>query len=1165
MLLEQALDREPLVMSIESPIEEAIALMHKTWTNSCVLSGVLARKQVNSDLPTRFERSCVLVTDNSQIVGILTEQAVVQLISSGRSLRGVTLREVGSEAITLTYTGSEDIFTALNLFRRDRLRYLPVVDRDSGLIGLITQSSLRRALQSADLLKFRKAKEVMSRAIHAESTASVLEVARLMSNYQVSSIPIVEPIGNSDVLYPIGIITDKDIVQFQLLELNLARVTAGVVMSTPLFLTKPDDSLREVHRQMNRFQVRRLVVVNDGGELLGLVTQSSLLQAIDLRDLHGSLEILQNSIRWSQQDRINALKKLNLNLTNQIELQAIELQDRAKREQLVAQTALRIRRSLELESVLQTTVEEVRQLIEADRVLIYRLDPDGTGITIAEAISHPQWSIIGRVIRDACLDQAWLEPYQQGHIFAAADVDRANLSPCHLEFLKSFQVKANVAIPILLTAADSTLDRLWGLLIVHQCSRARNWQEAELELLQMLTVQVAIAIQQGELYQQIQTELEHRKRAEIALQESESRFCTIANNAPVLIWIADTNKLCTFFNQTWLDYTGQTIEHELGNGWTKRVHPADRERCWKIYAAAFDKREEFTMEYRLQRADGEYGWILDRGVPHFDSNGEFAGYIGSCVDISSRKQAEANLREREAQLSTALDAAAMGTWIWEIETNRVILSERSQTILDCTPEDLKTLDTVLERIHPEDRLKIKRQAKQAILEGELYEIETRIAISNERYRWLSARGHVLLDSEGQPQRMIGVVADITEKKRLAEQSLRNQRLESLGSLAGGVAHDLNNILTPIMMSVQLLPLTLSQINPRSKELIKMLESNVQRGSAIVQQVLSFARGIEGKRGIVQVKHLIRDIKQIATETFPKSIVIQTNVPSNLPTVIGDATQIHQVLLNLAINARDAMPDGGILNISAIDLAIDEAYVLEHPQAKVGSYVAISISDTGVGIAPEDIPAIFEPFFTTKGKKGGTGLGLATAIDIVQSHNGFINVVSQIGQGTQFNIFIPATEVAEPNSVESLTIPSGNGELILVADDEATIREITRASLETHNYRVITVNDGIEAVATYVREQAKIAVVLMNMMMPGMDGATAILTLQKINPEVKIIALSGHNFTSKVVGDRPLARNLNINSFLAKPYTTQALLQTIRDAIDSSSFEGERIITDSLDR
>jgi PAS domain S-box-containing protein len=1145
--LEQAVVRQPPVMSAETLVEKAIASMSKRST-SCVLACALVEKETSaSNSVIGLDRNCVLVTDDSQLVGILTEQMLVDLISSGQSLKGTTLTEVmRSDVISLTFTGTEDVFTALNLFRRYQIRHLPVIDRDNRLLGLITPGSLRRALRSTDLLKFRTVKEVMSRAIHAESTTSVLKVAQLMSNYQVSSIPIVETAGDNELLYPVGMITEKDIVQFQLLELNLAEVTAGAVMSTPLHIAKPDDSLREVHQQMNQCLVRRLVVVGDRGEMLGIVTQNSLLRAIDLSDLNGSWEILQNSARKSAPERINALKKLNLNLIDRVELQASELQERERREQLVAQTALRIRHSLELELILKTTVAEIRELIEADRVLIYRLDANGTGIVNAEAVSHPQWSIIDRVVRDSCFESAWLEPYQQGHIFAVADIDRANLSPCHLEFLKSFQVKANVAIPILLTAPDSGADRLWGLLIVHQCSAPRNWQEPELELLGLLTVQVAIAIQQGELYQQTQIELQQRQEAEIALRESESRFRNLANTAPVLIWISDTNKLCTFLNQTWLEYTGQTIEEELGDGWTQRLHPADRKRCWNTYSCAFDKREEFTIEYRLQRANGEYGWILDRGVPRFDSNGQFAGYIGSCIDISDRKQAEADLKQGEAQLRTALNAAAMGTWSLEIATGKLTLSERTEIILDLNPGDTYTLDTILERVHPEDRATVQQQAAKTIKDGELYQIETRTITLDGKHRWITARGHVLLDSEDRPQQMVGIIADVTEKKSLEKQFLRHQRLESLGSLAGGVAHDLNNILTPILMSVQLLPLTLSQINPRSQELIEMLENNVKRGSALVQQVLSFAKGVEGKPGIVQIKHLIRDIKQIVIETFPKTIEIKTNIASNLWTVIGDATQIHQILLNLVINARDAMPNGGLLDISAINLSIDEEYVRQHPQAQVGSYVAISISDTGIGIAPDNLKQIFDPFFTTKENEGGTGLGLATTMNIVQSHGGFIDVVSQIEEGTQFNVFMPAAKIADSQQIESMNIPEGEGELILVADDEATIREITKASLETHNYRVVTASDGIEAIAKYVKEQDDIALVLMNMTMPAMDGTTAIRTLQKINPEVKIIAISGHNLNSQTFSDR----NLNIRSFLTKPYTTQALLQTIKDVVAS---------------
>lgn len=1014
--LEQAMESKPLAVTPETLLSEAIELMSRNWTNSCLLT---VREGISpAELFTSVDRSCIIAIADSQVQGILTQQALVRLISSRRNIEGVTLAEVmNQDVITLTSNGSQDIFAALDLFRQYQIRHLPVIDEQHHLLGLVTHDSLRQVLRSADLLKLRTVKEVMSRAIHALPTASVLEVARLAIDYQVSAIPIVETSSSNDLIFPVGIITEQDIVQFQLLELNLAEIQAQTVMSSPLFLATPDDSLWEVYQQINRHLVQHLVVAGDRGELLGIVTQGSLLRAIDLTELHCSLDILQERVRQSEQERMVALQKHNLDLSDRVERQASELEDRERREKLVAEIALRIRKSLDLDSILQTTVEEVRQLINADRVLIYRFEPDFSGIVSTEAVSNPQWSILDRVIKDSCFERAWITPYQQRQIFSAADIHQANLSPCHVEFLESFGIEANVAIPILLRE-DATADRLWGLLIVHQCTSTRNWQESELELLQLLSIQIAIAIQQGELYQQAQLELQQRQIV------------------------------------------------------------------------------------------------------------------------------EATLRERETQLRTALDAVAMGTWIWEIATDRLILSERSQSILGFIPGEFpESLDAVLQLVHPEDREEIDVRVNRAIAERRLYEIETRIAMPDGKYRWLTARGNVLFDSQGQSTRMIGVIADITEKKRLQEQSLRHQRLESLGSLAGGVAHDLNNILTPIMMSVQLLPVILAEIDPRSREIIQMLDNNVKRGSALVQQVLAFAKGTEEKQAVVQVKHSIADIRQIATETFPKSIEIQTNVASKLWAIKGDATQIHQILLNLVINARDAMPEGGLLDISASNLLLNEASIREHPQAQAGSYIIISITDTGMGIPPEIMEQIFEPFFTTKGESG-TGLGLATVMNIVQNHGGFVNVVSQTGGGTQFNVFIPANQVDDSELTKSLTISKGEGELILVVDDEATIREITKASLEAHNYRVITANNGIEAVASYVQNRTEIAVVLMNMMMPAMDGTTAIRTLQKIDSQVKIIALSGRNFTEQTFSDR----NLNIKSFLAKPYSTQALLQAIKDVV-----------------
>jgi signal transduction histidine kinase len=316
------------------------------------------------------------------------------------------------------------------------------------------------------------------------------------------------------------------------------------------------------------------------------------------------------------------------------------------------------------------------------------------------------------------------------------------------------------------------------------------------------------------------------------------------------------------------------------------------------------------------------------------------------------------------------------------------------------------------------------------------------------------------DFGGKPKSILVVNTDITEKKQLEAQLLRSQRLESLGTLAGGIAHDLNNVLAPILMSAQLLQMKIS--DSRSQQLLKIMESNVKRGAALIKQVLSFGRGIEGDRMILQVGHLISEIEQIIQETFPKSIEFYPDIVSDLWSVSGDATQLHQVLMNLIINARDAMPDGGTLTISAENLFIDQNYARMNFEATVGSYIVITVADTGTGIPPKILERIFEPFFTTKELGKGRGLGLSTVIGIIKSHGGFVKVDSAVGKGSQFQVYLPAVESTQTQQAENLELPTGHGELILVVDDEAPIREITRTVLETHNYKVVTASDGIEA-------------------------------------------------------------------------------------------------------
>ena len=338
-----------------------------------------------------------------------------------------------------------------------------------------------------------------------------------------------------------------------------------------------------------------------------------------------------------------------------------------------------------------------------------------------------------------------------------------------------------------------------------------------------------------------------------------------------------------------------------------------------------------------------------------------------------------------------------------------------------------------------------------------------------------------------------------------------------------------------------------------------METNARRGSALVKQILTFSRGLEGDRGIVQIRHLINEIGQIITETFPKSIELDLNAPKNLWTVNGDINQLHQVLMNLAVNARDAMPDGGRLTIEAENFIVDADYTRLHLDASEGSYILITVTDTGVGISPEVIDRIFEPFFTTKEIGKGTGLGLSTVIGIVRSHGGFVDVVSDTKgktRGTQVKVFLPASETTEAAAEVTEEIPQGHGELILVVDDESSILAVTKATLETYNYKVLTASNGIEAIAIYAQNLKTINLVIMDIMMPEMSGKTAIRTLKQINPEVKIIAVSG------LISSREIVAEIddNISAYLAKPFSNDDLLQTIYQVIDRKKLDNVASVT-----
>jgi PAS domain S-box-containing protein len=501
-------------------------------------------------------------------------------------------------------------------------------------------------------------------------------------------------------------------------------------------------------------------------------------------------------------------------------------------------------------------------------------------------------------------------------------------------------------------------------------------------------------------------------------------------------------------------------------------------------------------------------------------------------ETSERKLAEQKIREQAALLDIASDAifvrdldhrilywnqGAERLYGWQaaeaigqkanelLHSNAVQVSDMMQTLFD-------------QGEWRGDLVKVTKTGKEVTVEG----------------RWTLVRNET-----GQPKSVLSVETDITDKKQLEAQLLRAQRLESLGTLAGGIAHDLNNILTPILAMPQIIRLRQPQLDERAQAMLKTIEDSAQRGANLVKQILTFTRGTGGERVALQVAPLLQEVIKVVEQTFPKAIAIREELPNQpLGIVSADPTHLHQVLMNLCVNARDAMPNGGVLTLSIEPYFVDEVFAQTNFEAQVGEYVLITIADTGTGIPPEVRDRIFDPFFTTKAHGQGTGLGLSTVLGIVKTYGGFLRVSSEMGKGTQFKVYLPTTEETITEIEQVSNLPRGQGELILIVDDDPVIQRTHQALLEGYSYKTLVANDGIEAVALYGKHKNDINIVLMDVMMPNMDGMTTIRILKKMNSKVKIVALSGLSSNKEAV----LAAGASV--FLAKPFTVDDLLRSI---------------------
>jgi PAS domain S-box-containing protein len=645
-------------------------------------------------------------------------------------------------------------------------------------------------------------------------------------------------------------------------------------------------------------------------------------------------------------------------------------------------------------------------------------------------------------------------------------------------------------------------------------------------------------------------DISHRKISEAGLRQSEEKYKSLFNSIDEgyvlvdVIFDIDSQPIDLLYvdaNPAAVKMTGT----ELVGRRTRELDPNFEaqwfEVCGRVSKTGIGERQEFYAA-PLQAWYNFYAFKV--GEP---SSSQVAIIYQDVTERKrseiERKQAQEKIREQAALLDVATDAI----FVRDLENRILYWNQSAENLYGWTASE-----------------SLGKQAHKILYRESLSEIEVGLETAISKGSWqgeleqvtkigkkiiVASRWTLVRDEFGKPQSILVVNTDITEKKQLEQQFYQTQRLESLGILASGIAHDLNNILTPILAVAQLLHLKLPHLEPQNQQLLKILEDSSKRGAELVKQITAFARGGEGKHIPLQIRHLIKEIRQIAKSTFSKSIEISIDTTTpNLWTVLADPTQIHQVLMNLCVNARDAMPQGGTLTLTAENIHVDENYALMNLQAKVGDYVVVTVSDTGCGMQQEVKERIFEPFFTTKEIGKGTGLGLSTVIGIIKNHDGFINVHSEVGKGSQFQVFLRAMEASVTKQADNSEMALGNEELILVVDDEAFVRDIAKTLLEDLNYRVLIASDAIEAFSLYAQHQNEISVVLMDIQMPSIDGFQAIHILQQMNPTVKIIVTSGLLSNQQLLE----ANNINVQAFLPKPYTIEELLGPIKRVLTESN-------------
>jgi two-component system, cell cycle sensor histidine kinase and response regulator CckA len=640
-------------------------------------------------------------------------------------------------------------------------------------------------------------------------------------------------------------------------------------------------------------------------------------------------------------------------------------------------------------------------------------------------------------------------------------------------------------------------------------------------------------------------DITERKRAEEAIRESESRFRRITTSMVDLIGEDDARGILTFVGPSIKNILGREPEEIIGRPAQELVHDEDKERVADIIRSSIKKKtSSVRFQYRFQHVDGHYLWLETECRLRYDANGRYVGAIYGTRDISERKLAEEALRESEKKFRDVFETSRDLIYICAIDGRVLDANEAAKRFLGYSSEEIKDLNIIDFYAHPEER---EALVKEVIEKG--YVEDHEIKVKKKDGTSFDALVTVIIkrDENGNAIGLHGSVSDITEKRRLEQQVIQSQKMEAVVSLAGGIAHNFNNILVGIMGYSEYLVSRKKEDDPDYKPL-KTIHEGAVKASELTKQLLNTARTGFYNPSPINLNDVVEKVLPLVSGTFNRSIVIETHLNGDLMILEGDTGQLEQTLLNLCINARDAMPSGGKLIIETYNKKLDADFMKTHLLIDEGEYVVLSITDTGVGIAPETKERIFEPFFTTKDLGAGTGMGLATVYGIVKNHNGQISVYSEVGKGTTFKLYFPATDkkFIKIEKESKTVIDQGKG-TILIIDDEHTVREMWESFLTENGYRVVSAENGQEGIGIFQDRKDEIDLIILDLIMPKMGGKETLPLLREIKPDIKVLISSGYSEN----GQAKEILESGVDGFIQKPIRLTELAKTISSILGKS--------------